>query len=54
MTVKELKKILENADENLEVYYNASYYPINGYYVNEDCNDKKSLVITNLNVMPRA
>lgn len=52
MTVKELKKVLETVDENNEVVFSYSSNKVNGYYVDES-DDKKTLVLTYLNVMPR-
>lgn len=53
MTVKELKKILENVDESMEVYYNGAYNKVNGYYIENGNDDNKALFVTSLNVQPR-
>ena len=54
MTTKELKEILNGInDDNLIVKHNGSYSDeIKGYYF-DTCDNKKYLVLTNLNVQPR-
>ena len=54
MTVKELKEILNNVEDENMVVKQSGYcsYEIKGYYFDADDNGKY-MMLTNLNVQPR-